>query len=762
MKRVTFILCFLLFMKTLQGQTPVGTWTDHLVYNTAKNLAVSAREVFASTGSSILIFNKDYSELRKLSRIEGLTETGISNLGWSEEYKTLVIAYTSTNVDLVKNNIIYNIPDIFRKTISGKKEINRIRISGKYAYLSCSFGIVVIDLDKKEINDTWKPGSGSSVTEVWDVAIGGSKIYAATGNGIYYADLSNPGLAYFGNWNLLTSLPYPSGKYTTVVYSGTKLYANLSVTNSGADAVYVIDSSSSLFSSIPGVYNKSFDPSQNGFTITAAGLIRYYGINGTLQKSITSYPWGSPSASQAVVENGNIWIADLKSGLVRGIGMTDFTALSLPGPGSNNVISLTASNGKTMICDGVLNQAWTQTNRPLQVSVFENNTWTIITSTTIQDVMRAVADPDDPSHMFVSAWGGGLMEYSDNVLVKQYTEFNSPLQNIIPGYPFVRVCGLVYDKNKYLWMSQNQVPNTLKALKPDGTWIVNPLNINENRVGDFIITSKNQKWILIPVTNGLYVLDENDTPEDFSDDRSKKIQVLNDENLIVSNVFSLAEDMEGNIWIGTDQGPLVYYNPEKVFDTDIKAFRIKLSRNDDSGLADVLLATETITNIKVDGANRKWLGTKSSGAYLISPEGTKLIRNYNESNSPLLSNTIVSLDIDNKTGEVWFGTARGVQSVRGDATKGEEKFTKVYSFPNPVREDYTGNVTITGLMTETSIRITDISGNLVYSTTSDGGMATWDLKTYNGERVSTGVYLIFCASSDGSQSVVTKMLIIKP
>lgn len=760
MKRVILILSFLLFLIAISAQTPVGTWTDHLVYNTSKNIAVSSSEVFSSTGSSILIFNKNFSELRKLSKIDGLTETGISTLGWSEEYKSLVIAYTSTNVDLVKNNVIYNIPDIFRKTISGKKEINRIRISGKYAYLACSFGIVVIDLDKKEIHDTWKPGNGSSVSEVWDVALGGSKIFAATGNGIYSADLSNSGLAYFGNWNLLTSLPNPTGKYTTVVYSGTKLYANLSVVNSAADAVYVIDSSVSLFSSVPGVYNKSFDPAQNGFTISSTEMIRYYGTDGSLQKSITSYPWASPSASQAIADNGNIWIADIKSGLVRGTAMTDFSSLSLPGPGSNNVISLTAANGKTMICDGVLNQAWTQTNRPLQVSVFENNTWTIITSNTIQDVMRAVADPDDPSHMFVSTWGGGLLEYSNNTLVKQYTEFNSPLQNIIPGYPYVRVCGLVYDKNKYLWMTQNQVPNTLKALKPDGTWIVNPLNIDANRVGDFIITSGNQKWILLPVINGLFVFDDNDTPEDFTDDRGKRMQVLNDEGLLVSNVFSVAEDMEGNIWVGTDQGPLVYYNPEKVFDTDLKAFRIKLSRNDNSGLADVLLATETITNIKVDGANRKWMGTKNSGAYLISPEGTKLIRNYNETNSPLLSNTIVSLDIDNKTGEVWFGTARGVQSVRGDATKGEERFTKVYPFPNPVREDYEGNVTITGLMTETSVRITDISGNLVYSTISDGGMATWNLKTYNGERVSTGVYLIFCASSDGTQSTVTKILVI--
>lgn len=174
-----------------------------------------------------------------------------------------------------------------------------------------------------------------------------------------------------------------------------------------------------------------------------------------------------------------------------------------------------------------------------------------------------------------------------------------------------------------------------------------------------------------------------------------------------------------------------------------------------------MLKTETITAISVDGANRKWLGTFSSGAYQVSSDGTIQIKNYNEQNSPVFSNSIVSLAIDNKSGDVWFGTSKGVQSVRGDATTGEEKFTNVYTFPNPVREDFTGNVTITGLMRDSEIRITDISGNLVYETVSDGGQATWDLKTYNGRRVATGVYLVFCASNDGTQSFVSKMLVIR-
>jgi hypothetical protein len=368
MKRIPVII-FLLYMMShyLNGQTPVGSWSDHLIYNTAKNVAVGADEVFASTGSSVLVYNKSYNELKKMSRINGLTESGIGTIGWSEENKTLIIAYTSANVDLVKENRIFNIPDIFRKYIPGKKEINRIRTSGKYGFLACSFGIVVVDLVKKEIYDTWKPGTGSNTTEVWDITFGNGKIYAATGNGIFSAELTNPGLSYFGNWTPVNSLPDPAGKYTAAVYSGGKLYVNLSVPLSNGDKVYVLDEVATLFSFQPGVFNNSFEPSSSGFTITSPALIRYYNPDGSVNKVITS-GWGSPNIAQAIVDNGDIWVADIKSGLIRGENMSVFSNLVLPGPVSNNAYSIRSLNGKTVICGGGADVSWNNQGRPLEVS----------------------------------------------------------------------------------------------------------------------------------------------------------------------------------------------------------------------------------------------------------------------------------------------------------------------------------------------------------------------------------------------------------
>lgn len=761
MKSLAATLMFILLLFNLQGQTPVGTWSDHLIYNTANSVAIGSEDVIVSTGSSIMVYNKKLAELRKMSRINGLTETGIGSIAWSEENKTLIIAYLSTNIDLVKNNTIFNIPDIDRKYIPGNKAINRIRTSGKYAYLACSFGIIVIDLVKKEIFDTWRPGAGSNNAEVWDITFGNNVIYAATGNGVYSADLSNRGLSYFGNWNLINAFPNPTGKYTLIIYSGNKLYVNLSDPLSGGDSVYMIDGASSLFSYFPGVYNTSFDPGTTGFTISSSSSVKYYNNSGALQNTISSYSWGKTKIAQAVVDNGNIWIADTNSGLVLGENMTVFSILSLPGPVSNNAYSITSRNGKTIICGGGADASGNNLAQPLQVSIHENNTWTSVPSGTINDAMRALIDPDDINHFFVSTWGDGLLEFLNNNLVQQYTGSNSPLQTTIPGRPNVKVCGLATDKDKNLWITQTGVPGSIKVLKPDGSWIVNPVTIDAPLIADIIIAKNGYKWILLPGGNNLFVLDDNNTPENFTDDRSKKITVQDISGSISPIVYSLAEDLDGYIWAGTDEGPLVYYNPEKVFTENLKANRVLVPRNDGSGKADYLLHTETITSIAVDGANRKWMGTATSGAYLLSPEGTTRILNYTEQNSPVLSNSIVSLSVDNKTGDVWFGTTKGIQSIRGNTTTGAVKFSKVYSFPNPVREDYTGNVTITGLMRDTQIKITDISGNLVFETVSDGGQATWDLRTYNGRRVTTGVYLIFCSSSDGTKSAVSKMLVIK-
>jgi hypothetical protein len=760
MKKLSYITGFILMSRCLCGQLPLGSWSDHLQYNTARCIAVSAEEIYASTGSSILVYNKEYNELKKMSPVNGLSETGISAIGWSDDNSTLIIAYTSTNLDLVNKNTVYNIPDIVNRNNSGDKWINRIRTQGSNAYLATNFGIVIIDLVRMEVHDTWRPGPGPGNNEVFDIAFGKNMIYAATNLGVWYADFTNQGLAYYGNWDQISSLPDPDSKCTLAVFSGKTLYLNVTSPSSTGDMIYALDDNTKLFSFIPGVFNNSFDPAPQGFTVSSAGSLMYFGSDGSLKKTISSYGWGIPNISQGIIQNSDVWIGDINYGLIKGTNMNVFDNLSLNGPSSNDVASIVCANGKTIICGGGTNNSWERLNRSLKVSVFENNQFLNIISGTQADAMRSVVDPGNSSHFFVSSWGDGLLEYNNGSLVRQYDASNSPLQNAGTPDSGVKILGLVMDKSGNLWITQSDAPGSIRILKPDGTWISYPLTISTPVIGDIISTETGQKWITLPGGYGLCIIDDNNTPDNFNDDRTKRLTVTDNDDKVLNTVFSAASDLDGNVWVGTDQGPVIYYNTENIFENDIRGYRIKVPRNDGSGLADYMLGTESITSIAVDGANRKWLGTRNSGVYQLSADGTAMIKNYNEKNSCLFSDSIVSIAVDNITGEVWIGTSKGVLSVRETATSGKESFDSVYSFPNPVREDFMGNVTITSLMRDTEIKITDVSGNLVFKTVSEGGQASWDLTTYNGHRVSTGVYLIFCANGDGSKSCVTKILVI--
>jgi hypothetical protein len=764
MIRYLIIILSLVLVEAASPQSPVGTWMDHLSYNSATNIAAGENIIYASTGSSIISYNRSNDELNKITRVQGLSETGIGSICYSRDYNSLIISYLSTNIDLVINNTVYNIADVKRKYIPGKKQFYRIKSKGKYAYLAGSFGIVVVDLVKREIYDTWKPGSDGVIAEVYDISFGPDKIYAATSSGIYYAALAGAGLSYYGNWNKITSLRGNAASYNAILATGSKIFVNRSQPSAAGDSVFVIENGASLFSYQPGVFNKFFDAYNGGFTISSQGSIRIFNDSGSLLRTISSYGSGTPNISQAIVDGSDIWIADVSSGFIKGENLSSLTfrSLTLPGPYTNNIINISSTNGKTFIAGGGVNASWTGLYLDMQVFSNENNSWNSIISSSVKDAMRVIGDPNNNNHFFVATWGFGLLEYENNALINKYDDSNSPLQTIIPGQPYSRICGLAFDKSGNLWIAQSGLATgTLHILKRDKTWKTFPMPINGLIAGDILISKSGYKWITLPRGPGLFILDDNNTPENFNDDRYKILLVKDADGNVLSNVFSIAEDLDGNIWVGTDQGPAVYYNTNQVFDQDPRAYRIIIPRNDGTGLGDYLLKSETITSIAIDGANRKWIGTTTSGAYLLSPDGLQKLVNYTEDNSPLYSNNIVSLAIDGKSGEVWFGTSKGVISERGDATAGGEEFKNVYTFPDPVRSGYTGNVTITGLMRDTRIKITDISGNLVYETMSDGGQATWNLTNYKGERVATGVYIVFCASPDGKATAVTKMLVIK-
>ncbi len=759
MQRLIIFLFLLNYNLSFSG-IPVGFWRDHLSFRRATHVAVSENAVYCSAGTGIIIFRKDDGSVEKLTRINGLSDIDISCIRWSEENNLLLIGYSNGNIDIIRNNKITNLSDILRGAILGTRSINNILFAGSKAYLSCSFGIVVVNLEKDEIAETYYLGEGGQRLAVNDMAFDGAYLYAATSGGLYMADINSPNLMDFSNWSHLDFLTDPGAFFLSLAWFDQKLYA-VELSGSGRYSILQIEGSSFRYFGDPSDVPVTLRYRSNYLMVLKETEALIFGRDHTLIEKIDDYGlWGVAMRDLEIDNNGNIWIADRLHGLLNRTG-GEYRILTPQGPFSNNVFSISAYPRRAYFAAGGYTSAYNNLWRNGEFSVLDEGTWRTRFNYDVRDVLYVKEHPDNPGIQFVSTWGYGVAKYHDGALEEIFNESNSTLRSIIPGGNYIRIGGMAFDKNGNLWITNSGVSEPVSVIKPDGQWISFPYGgiINHDHVGRLIINSLDQKWVLLPRGGGLFVFKNNDLN---NHGRTRKLRITDETNSLISNeVYSIAEDHNGFIWVGLNNGVAVYYNPSNVFrEENFHAHRIVVTGSRDHEIG-YLLNNETVTSIAIDGANRKWFGTERSGVFLVSADGKKQIHHFSRQNSPLLSNHITDIAIDPATGEVYFGTVSGVVSFRGDASEPHSAFDAVYVFPNPVRENYDGPVTIAGLVRDSIVKITDISGNLVYETVSLGGQAIWDGRDFRGRRVHTGIYMVFISSPDGSQSHVTKLMYIR-
>jgi len=736
----------------------IGQWRDHLPFNNGNSIAQSTNFVYCATQNGVIIFNKEDNSIERLSRANGLSDINLACLSFDEPSNSLMIGYKNGNLDLVQNNQVINIGDIKRSTvIQGGKTINAIRFFGDRAYICCNFGIVVYDLSKKEIKTTLYPSILNP--DIRDVASDGTRIFAATSKGLFTANLSNPALPNYVAWTQDTLLKE-------------KTLGHLTWFNEGIYVSNIIEN---------GINQDTIFNVKNGqLSILMSGEI-YYGISSNSTKMVVTFKYGviildsetlqletiypSSSPRDAIVDkqfNKMFWVADDEKGLVRAQEFNNNTVFKVPGPTSPNAFRIKSSNGTTWVAPG----AWDVAYSPLYlidgVFKFDGVDWSTIVLPTATDYLRDVVslciDPADANHIYAASWGNGVGEINSGALVQQFGASNSALVGI-DNYPNdIRISDLALDSEGNLWVSSSSSAKPLAVKTPSGEWSNFSFNstVNSQFLGNMLIDSAGLKWMIVQDRGLLVVKTEGTSLSGY--------KVLNDQigngALPSNSVLSLAQDLDGQIWVGTSKGICVFYTPEAIFETGSSNWDAQTIIIDQDGFNQYLLKEEEVTAIAVDGANRKWIGTRKAGIFVVSEDGTQQIAQYTFENSPLLSNTINSLTIDGVSGELFIGTDVGICSFRTDATTGTETFGHVYAFPNPVDHDYTGTIAISGLVRDADVKITDVSGNIVYSTVAKGGTAVWNGNLFSGQRAATGVYLVFCTNADGSQTQVTKILFI--
>lgn len=383
-------------------------------------------------------------------------------------------------------------------------------------------------------------------------------------------------------------------------------------------------------------------------------------------------------------------------------------------------------------------------------------------------------DPLDNRHYFVGSFSRGLMEYEGENLINHYENMggSDDVEWIIPDTHTSRVGGIVCDANGYTWFTNVGTDRPLRCITPSGNFLKFPLKGYQKISNGFdkLMIAQNDKyhfkWILgirpwQQCQIAMYY--DGGTPEDMGDDDCVSFSSLIDQDghRYTPNYFTdIAEDKDGKVWLLTSSGPFVIDSPIETFKSLGKVRRVKIPRNDGTNLADYLFAGVDCSCILVDAANRKWIGTRDNGLYLLSADGQKQLEHFTADNSPLLSDNILALAYDDVSGTLYISCEGGMLSYVCDAVKGADDYSNVVCYPNPVRPEHSGGIHITGLKNHTKVRICDINNRVVYSTLSEGGNVAWDLVDGNSRRIPAGVYLVYGFPEDGKEGLVTKFLVV--
>ena len=740
---------------------PIGQWRDHLPYQQVTGVTYTAGKVWAATPYSLFSVDVADNTIERWSRTNGLAETGISAIGAEPNGQRVVIAYNNSNIDVLVDDKPININSLKNSSIAGDKSIKAVFIDQQLAYLATGIGIVVINLDKYEIKDTYIIGSGGTKVAVNAVTSSGNVVYAATSEGLKQAPV-NANLADFRNWQLVSgSNGLPAGNVQELASLQNNVVA---VRN---DSLWLQNGSTWSLLYRDGWAISNCTVSDNKILLSETnnntGRIVLLSATGTTEQTIQDIQL-TPAPRQAIFYQNEYYIADTLAGLSNYSG-TAFNRLLPDAPPAIATGPMQVLHNKLWVTAGGVSANWDPLNNKNGLFAFNDNNWSYYNNTrfstldSLTDLIAVAADPTDES-VWAGSFGGGLVNITKDNSITLFKQ-NSAIQPAYFNSKSYRVSGLAFDADNNLWVANYGALNPLLVKKAGGNWqsFIIPFALAEQAVSQIVIDDNNQKWIVLPKNNGLACFNHGQTIDNPADDQWKFFRSgKGNGNLPDNDVRCIAKDKNNFIWVGTAKGiGIIQCTQQAVTNNGCEAVLPIVQQDNFAGY---LFSDEQVQTIAVDGADRKWVGTPN-GVWLLSPDAGKTIYRFTESNSPLLSNDVKQIAIDGKTGEVFFATAKGICSFRSTATETTETNSEVLVFPNPVPPGYTGTIAIRGLASNAIVKITELNGRLVYQTKALGSQAVWNGKDYNGRSVSSGVYLVLTSDEDHQQKLVTKIVFIQ-
>lgn len=766
--RLSFLFIILLFITPLVGQNvmPLGAWRAHLPYQNSLSVTQSTDKVFFATHQSIMVIDKEERSTEFISKVEGLSNADIRLIKYIPGSDILMVVYQNSVIDLYQEGKVLTLNNIKNfLNFPGAKVVNDIFVQNdSIVYLSTNYGISKFNV--KSARFVFSTFTG---VEVKATAVYNNTIYIATDEGLYkLAEAANfPEDFTLWEWQgPEQGFPgdYSSQKMT--LYEG-RLYLSMD-----HDLYYLEgDAPPKLFQEVEDGLQLWYLSAEGSHLLggyrcvsnCARSQVFYYDKNGRLGElspACIAVPFYAVED-----QKGRVWFADDFQAyrMTESVNDGNCNFININSPWSQENWQIIVANEEVWVAAGALNQ--TQSQRFLDHGFFrlKDGQWTTFNRHTTSgldgedktspeddlfDLLSVAVHPTN-GKVYGGSFFAGLAEMNITEAgneVKMYNFSNSPLEKARGDEKRTRVSGLVFDEAGNLWISNHSAfeGHPIALIRNDGNWQTFSKSCGETALFDVDVDISGIKWFIVgTASSGVLAFHEGEL-EDPNDDRCKEFNASNSA-LTTNSTNCLAADLEGDVWVGTDDGVIIFECGGSAFEPECTGTRRVVTWDD--GFNGYLMESQSIQAIAVDGANRKWIGT-TSGVFLLAPDGEELIARFTAENSPLPDNNIIDIAVNNQTGEVFFGTNRGIVSYQGDAITGfRVNQKKIEVFPNPVRPEYFGDITIRGLARDAIVKITDVNGKLVYETKALGGQAIWNGNDYNGRRVQSGVYLIFSSSN---------------